>query len=69
MLRNAADASAPAAFGVLAGVIGMRGTFLVMLVPLLAGGALGLVALRTYPGDVATAAANNRRLQEIRARA
>lgn len=69
MLRNAADASAPAAFGVLAGVIGMRGTFLVMLVPLLAGCALGLVALRTYPGDVATAAANNRRLEKIRARA
>jgi MFS family permease len=62
MLRNTADASAPAVFGVLAGAIGMRSTFLVMLVPLLAGGCLGLAAVRTYPRDVATALANNERL-------
>lgn len=57
LLRNTADASAPAVFGFVSGAIGMRGTFLVMLVPMLAGGLLGLLALRTYPRDVATASA------------
>lgn len=57
LLRNTADASAPAVFGFTSGAIGMRATMLVMLVPMLAGGLLGLIALRTYPRDVATAAA------------
>jgi len=61
-LRNTADASAPAVFGFVSGAIGMRTTFLVMLAPMLAGGLLGLFALRTYPRDVATASATDERL-------
>jgi predicted MFS family arabinose efflux permease len=61
LLRNSADASAPAVFGFTSAAIGMRATMLVMLIPMLAGGLLGLIALRTYPRDVATASANARR--------
>ena len=50
------------AFGALADLLGgkragLQLTFLVMLVPLLANGIILLFALRTYPTDVATAAA------------
>jgi len=63
VLREAGEAVAPLIFGWLAdGAIGsVRGAFLVMLVPLALGGLIGLIALRTYPRDVATAAENTRR--------
>ena len=57
-LRTAAQALAPLAFGALADLIGLRITFAVMLVPFLASGVIVLWALRTYPTDVATAAAS-----------
>lgn len=57
-LRTAAQALAPLAFGALADLIGLRITFAVMLVPFLASGVILLWALRTYPTDVATAAAS-----------
>jgi MFS family permease len=41
-------------------VQGLRYTFLIMLVPLVVGALLGLRARRTYPEDVATAAASER---------
>lgn len=37
---------------------GLTYTFLVMLIPLLIAAALGVIALRTYPVDVATASAS-----------
>lgn len=57
-LRTAAQALAPLAFGALSDVIGLRTTFAVMLIPFLASGVILLLALRTYPMDVATAAAS-----------
>lgn len=57
-LRTAAQALAPLAFGALADLIGLRITFAVMLIPFLASGVILLWALRTYPTDVATAAAS-----------
>jgi MFS family permease len=45
-------------FGAHAGAEGMRLTFLILLVFLLAGGLLTLSARRTYPGDVSTALAS-----------
>jgi hypothetical protein len=39
---------------------GLQYTFLIFLVPLLVAGLLALVALRTYPRDVATATASIR---------
>jgi predicted MFS family arabinose efflux permease len=62
--RGALEASAPVTFGLVAGnVFGGRGqgltsTFLVMLAPLLLSGVILLVAMRTYPRDVATAVAS-----------
>ncbi|GIG90458.1 hypothetical protein Pen02_53940 [Plantactinospora endophytica] len=71
LLRLVAEAVAPAAFGLLADVLaedgtagragGLRDAFLVMLVPLLANGLLLLLARNSYPVDVATAAASDRR--------
>ncbi len=64
MLRLCAEAIAPLLFGFLAGQVfgggaaGIHDTFLVMLIPLFAGGLVGLVAIRTYPRDVATADAH-----------
>jgi MFS family permease len=56
-LRTMAQALAPLLFGLLSDEIGLQATFLVMLLPL-AGSAFFLFrAMRTYPGDVATAAA------------
>ncbi|ROT28172.1 MFS transporter [Micromonospora sp. HM5-17] len=71
LLRLAAEGIAPATFGLLAdalagdggpgeGAIGLRDTFLVMLVPLLANGLLMLLARGSYPVDVATATASDR---------
>ncbi len=68
--RGALEASAPVTFGLVAGnVFGGRGqgltsTFLVMLAPLLLSGLILLVAVRTYPRDVATAVASERAMRE-----
>lgn len=45
-------------------VTGLEYTFLVFLAPLLMAGLLGLIALRTYPRDVATAAASVRAVSD-----
>ncbi len=64
LLRSALEAAAPVAFGFSAehlfggGQSGLQTTLLVMLVPLLASPAVLLLARRTYPTDVATAAAS-----------
>ncbi len=63
LLRSAAQAIAPLAFGGLADLLasthqGFRYTFLVMLLPLTASGVILLRGLRYYPSDVATAAAS-----------
>ncbi|MFU8871632.1 MFS transporter [Micromonospora sp. SL4-19] len=70
VLRLVAEAAAPATFGWLADRfggaagqadgVGLRDTFLIMLVPLLANGLILVAARRTYPVDVATAAASQR---------
>ena len=57
-LRAGAQALAPLAFGGLSDLVGLHTTFLVMLVPFLASGVILLRALKTYPKDVATAAAS-----------
>ncbi|HKI91819.1 MAG TPA: MFS transporter [Gaiellaceae bacterium] len=63
LLRSLAQALAPLLFGVVSdhvfggGRSGLQWTFVVMLVPLAASAWLLFHALRTYPGDVATAAA------------
>jgi predicted MFS family arabinose efflux permease len=67
VLRLTAEAAAPPAFGFIADALGggtgrtshsagLRDAFLIMLIPLLANGALVLATRRTYPADVATAA-------------
>jgi MFS family permease len=56
-LRTIAQSLAPVLFGSISDLIGLRNTFMVMLLPL-AGSAVFLFrATRTYPRDVATAAA------------
>ncbi|WP_328661059.1 MFS transporter [Streptomyces sp. NBC_00334] len=65
MLRTLGEAAAPTLFGwvsarVFAGDDGLQYTLLLFLLPLIVAGLLGLVALRTYPRDVATAAASAR---------
>lgn len=57
-VRTAAQALAPLIFGLLADWIGLRTTFAVMLLPFLASGIILIMARRTYPRDVATAAAS-----------
>lgn len=52
--RGAAAGGGPAA----ANVSGLEYTFLIFLIPLAAAGVLALAGLRTYPRDVATAAAS-----------
>lgn len=65
VLRSGADASAPLLFGFTAdrlaggGPAGLEYTFLLMLAPMVLGGIIGTRALRTYPRDVATAAASD----------
>jgi MFS family permease len=62
-LRTAAQALAPVLFGGMSDIIfgnhhgSLRWTFLVMLVPLAAGSIVLFRAMKTYPKDVATAAA------------
>ncbi len=65
MFRGALEAAAPVTFGVLAtsvfgGDNGLELTFLVMLAPLVIAGLILLVAMRTYPRDVASARASER---------
>jgi predicted MFS family arabinose efflux permease len=62
-LRSLLEGGAPLLFGVLSGWLGggtagLMWTFLLMLVPMLIAGSLALPAMRTYPIDVATAAAS-----------
>jgi hypothetical protein len=62
-LRTAAQALAPLIFGGVSdllggGRMGLQYTFIVMLLPLTASGVVLLRGLRTYPKDVATAAAS-----------
>lgn len=64
-LRTGAQALAPLVFGGFSDLLGggqhgLQVTFIVMLVPLAASGFILLRALRTYPVDVATAAASSR---------
>ncbi len=63
MLRKAGEAVAPLLFGYLVthvfgdGASGLGTTFEVMMIPMFVSGFIALVALRTYPRDVATAEA------------
>lgn len=62
-LRTTAQALAPLLFGGLSDLLGgghtsLEYTFIVMLLPMAASGLVLLRALRTYPSDVATAAAS-----------
>jgi len=56
-LRTMAQAIAPILFGFFSDEIGLRTTFLVMLLPLGASAFFLFRAIRSYPKDVATAAA------------
>ncbi len=70
-IRHALEAVAPITFGFLAGNVlggpdeGLTRTFQVMLVPLVLAGAVLLLALRSYPRDVATASASDESLAEL----
>jgi hypothetical protein len=65
-LRKAAEAAAPISFGYVAehvygnaaGGAGLHATFFLMLIALGVGGGVGLLALRSYPRDVATVLAS-----------
>ncbi len=57
-LASGVSGSGATGFGAGASASGLRDTFLIMLVPLLASGLLMLWVRRTYPRDVATALAN-----------
>ncbi|MHB8438023.1 MAG: MFS transporter [Acidimicrobiales bacterium] len=57
LLRTMAQALAPLLFGVMSDYVTLQTTFLVMLVPLAASAYFLVRAMRTYPVDVATAAA------------
>ncbi|MFI8849079.1 MFS transporter [Streptomyces sp. NPDC053499] len=65
-LRTVGEAAAPTLFGYVSvhafagGDEGLTYTLMVFLATLLAAALLGLIALRTYPRDVATAAASHR---------
>lgn len=67
-LRTLGELGAPIVFGYVSASAfpahGLRWTFLVCLAPLTGAGLLGLVALRTYPRDVATAAASDKAVRE-----
>jgi MFS family permease len=65
----AAAGAASGHHGAGAGAEGLQHAFLLMLLPVLAGALIGLRALRTYPRDVATAAASERAAPERRAAA
>ncbi len=72
LLRRFSEAVAPLLFGYIAGPVfgggaaGIRQTFLVMLVPLFIGGAIGFIGFLTYPRDVATAMEYARRTERPR---
>jgi MFS family permease len=62
-VRTGAQALAPLLFGAVSDLLsgkqaysGLRGTFVIMLLPLTASAFFLFRAMRTYPGDVATAA-------------
>jgi len=57
VLRTGAQAVAPLLFGLVSDAAGLQWTFLVMLVPLAAGSIYLFKGLKTYPRDIATAAA------------
>jgi MFS family permease len=57
VLRTGAQALAPLLFGLVSDAAGLQWTFLVMLVPLAAGSIYLFKGLKTYPRDIATAAA------------
>jgi predicted MFS family arabinose efflux permease len=64
-LRSTLEGGAPLLFGALSerlgeGQDGLMWTFLIMLVPMLVASGLGVWARKTYPRDVATAAASSR---------
>jgi MFS family permease len=58
LLRSLAIALAPLLFGAVSDQIGLKWTFIIMIVPLGASSWLLFKGLRTYPADVATAAAS-----------
>lgn len=62
-LRTMAQALAPVLFGFFSDEIGLHTTFLVMLLPLSASAFFLFRAIRTYPKDVATAAAASEPLE------
>jgi hypothetical protein len=57
LLRTAAQALSPLLFGLVSDSIGLQWTFLIMLLPLGAGSLYLFKGLKTYPRDIATAAA------------
>jgi hypothetical protein len=69
-LRQIGEALGPVLFGYVAehvfggGAVGLRWTFLVMLVPLFVSGGIAFLVCRTYPRDVATAGAYAQRTWE-----
>jgi predicted MFS family arabinose efflux permease len=69
-LRLIGEAVGPLLFGYLAqhvlggGAVGLQRTFLIMLIPLFISAGIGLIAVRTYPRDVATADAYTQRTLE-----
>jgi predicted MFS family arabinose efflux permease len=70
-LRAVLEGSAPIVFGLVstrlgAGAEGLKWTYLVMLVPLLVAASLAIPARRTYPRDVATAAASAKETAKTR---
>jgi len=70
LARTALEAAAPSLFGYTSEHLrggdgpGLQAAFLIFLVALPAAGALGLLALRTYPRDVATAQASIERIDD-----
>jgi MFS family permease len=75
VFRGGLEAAAPVTFGLVAdnlfggrGDSGLRDTFLLMLVPLVVSGLILLMAMRTYPRDVATADATEEALAAQRPR-
>lgn len=71
VFRGGLQAAAPVTFGIVAdtafggqGDAGLRDTFMVMLLPLLVAGLVLLLAMRTYPRDVATADATEEALRK-----
>ena len=57
VLRTGAQALAPLLFGLVSDAAGLQWTFLIMLAPLCAGSIYLFKGLKTYPRDIATAAA------------